>query len=408
MRQEDINTLIHQLRDQGFEVNKFADELRRKANRPGSKFTIEQTLEFGAVALHCKLWFTKKHRSDKFSFRCYDASFLHEINLKHKIVGDLDTAELERQMQKIDWENLTYKNTTDAPNERIKLIKEIKQIVETLGQLSYREDTRHLADLLRMRYFPDTVFETPDIRRRSRELQRPDTFRAEHVRVAFQLVSANLYGIEEILMDANFHCNKTHVAEQVSSGKAHIALYSFGKFPEGTLHYKFPFVKKEEKYGNSEDYHPCLIEATLIPNGITDFKKKINGVSIGRLDKKMKKIDWRREYKKVSRWNEPQHWFHSPAIARIIEMLKQIESDRTGKEIALQLKLKYWIGTPLLDSVIKKVRLEQKRFFPKQTFKWFSDPKIVYQNLYATHLSRKLAPQRHHRVRPVAGRKKGL
>lgn len=125
--------------------------------RPVS-FTLTQKLSFGEDLMRCSIQAERKGNDYVISF--YEASLMRMINMPAQTINQVAVPELEKTMLSIDWNE----NGIDQPfrlDDESTWVREktIDQIISDLLRLSATPDGKIYSDILKVRFWSDTVFE---------------------------------------------------------------------------------------------------------------------------------------------------------------------------------------------------------------------------------------------------------
>lgn len=159
MNIQNIGSLTDTLHSLGF-AKGLGDKLLRHICFRKPEFAIKERMIIGADVVNFSLVFQRKPEKNEYACIYYDATLRKEINITDSVINGINTKELEKQMQEIDW-NIDGENQIDKKfhieDKDIWLREEkIDKVVMQLQSLSSDEEGEGVADCLRFKFWNDT------------------------------------------------------------------------------------------------------------------------------------------------------------------------------------------------------------------------------------------------------------
>ncbi|QEC69700.1 hypothetical protein FRZ67_21245 [Panacibacter ginsenosidivorans] len=159
MNIQNIDSLTGTLCSLGF-ARDFGNKLLRHICFRKPEFTIRERLIIGSDVVNFNLVFQCKSEKHEYACIYYDATLRKEINVTGSVINGINTKELEKQMQEVDW-SIDYENQIDKKfnsQEKDSWLREekIDKVVMQLHSLSSVEEGEDIADCLRFKFWSDT------------------------------------------------------------------------------------------------------------------------------------------------------------------------------------------------------------------------------------------------------------
>ncbi len=159
MNIQNISSLANTLHSLGF-ARDFGNKLLRHICFRKPEFTIKERLIIGSDVVNFNLVFQCKSEKHEYACIYYDATLRKEINVTGSVINGINTKELEKQMQEIDWsidcENQIDKKFNSEEKDSWLREEKIDKVVMQLHSLSSSEEGEDIADCLRFKFWSDT------------------------------------------------------------------------------------------------------------------------------------------------------------------------------------------------------------------------------------------------------------
>lgn len=159
MNIQNIGSLTDTLHSLGFAKN-LGNKLLRYICFSKPEFTIKERMIMGSDVVNFNLIFRRKSEKNEYACIYYDATLRKEINITGSVINGLNTKDLEKQMQEINWgidcENQIDKKFHIEDKETWVREEKIDKVVIQLHALSAIEEGEHMADCLRFKFWCDT------------------------------------------------------------------------------------------------------------------------------------------------------------------------------------------------------------------------------------------------------------
>lgn len=159
MNIQNIGSLTDILRSLGF-AKDLGNKLLRHICFSKPEFAIKERMIIGSDIVNFNLVFQCKSEKNEYACIYYDATLRKEINVTGSVINGVNTKELERKMQEINWD-VDYENKIDKEfqsEEKDSWLREekIDKVVIQLHSLSSVEEGEDIADCLRFKFWCDT------------------------------------------------------------------------------------------------------------------------------------------------------------------------------------------------------------------------------------------------------------
>lgn len=159
MNIQNIGSVADTLRSLGF-ASHLGNKLLRHICFSKPEFAIKERMTIGSDIVNFNLIFQCKSEKHEYACIYYDATLRKEINVTGSIINGVNTKELEKQMQEIEWsidcENHINKNFNSEEKDSWLREEKIDKVVMQLQSLSSVEEGEDIADCLRFKFWCDT------------------------------------------------------------------------------------------------------------------------------------------------------------------------------------------------------------------------------------------------------------
>ena len=156
---QNISSVADTLHSLGF-ASHLGNKLLRHICFRKPEFAIKERMTTGSDIVNFNLVFQCKSEENEYACIYYDATLRKEINVAGSVINGVNTKELERKMQEINWD-VDYENKIDKEfqsEEKDSWLREekIDKVVMQLQSLSSVEEGEDIADCLRFKFWCDT------------------------------------------------------------------------------------------------------------------------------------------------------------------------------------------------------------------------------------------------------------
>lgn len=159
MNIQNIDSLTGTLSSLGF-AKDLGNKLCRNICFRKPEFAIKERLTIGSDNVNFNLVFQCKSEKHEYACIYYDATLRKEINITSSVINGVNTKELEKQMQDINWgidyENKIEKEFHSGEKETWLREEKINKVVMQLHSLSSAAEGEDIADCLRFKFWCDT------------------------------------------------------------------------------------------------------------------------------------------------------------------------------------------------------------------------------------------------------------
>ena len=114
--------LIAYLKSLGFEGDLLEDNIMKQCQEFQKSFQIEHRVAFGDELMRYRLRFAYDRQFQAYRITGYEATHRNHVDLDHKQIDGIDTADLERRISAIDWkehfDSHGFKSNADSNKKR--------------------------------------------------------------------------------------------------------------------------------------------------------------------------------------------------------------------------------------------------------------------------------------------------
>ena len=369
MTEEQEKMLFDFLESLGFTNSELKERTLTKIELGIARFSETETIFFGEERMHYQLNFARDPQFQGYRLTGYDAIYRQPIAIEHGTVNGINTAELEQQMQGINWSTISVSTLSRLENEKAwnREAETIQDIVSRVWRLSDNDNAqgKQIQDRLRLKYWLDTPFDSPSelqMLRGAYEVRRtfPVTeYGSCPANLAYHILSGRLDDAYEKLRHANvegyFNIDlHKRLCEELSRNPDSFQIGT----ALGDVELALPITKIDGWY-SLDTYSITLTTLAPIVHGTH------NGINSEELEAKMREIDWFKDRELYILRDDVEPEF-LPHIELILQQLFQLRQDPAGAQIANSLELKYWLDAPLFDAFIDGAAWDYWESLPKK------------------------------------------
>jgi len=366
-------TMLAFLADHGFGGEKLERELTKQMAYNLPAFNLFHRIDYPEAQVRFRLYFEKVNPQRNYSLRKYSAAYIP--NLEHKIINGIDSWLLEGKMAGIDWHLQPLDSSAAATTGQ-----RIKAICADLWRLSDNESMqgKALQDWLRIKYWSDTPYETPDIRpeRPRFEVERKfENYYGEicSVHQAYYVLTGRIYEVSEPLTSRGFD-----LYNQIENGLK----YNTSQFKikerrynaEGIIDYTFELSQNAGilSVGGCQatlELHPQITHGIYGDISTRDLEKELQAINWLNLNELM-----------VSSDDEAPEL--KPHVKDLVSTLMSLYDQPDAQEVAERLMLKYFRDRDFFSDFIPDATWQKEDLLQVRS-RYFEEPlpALVIYNL---------------------------
>ncbi|XZF13332.1 hypothetical protein ACTHGU_16210 [Chitinophagaceae bacterium MMS25-I14] len=337
----------------GFSGEKLEHDLRSHIALGIPFFTLSHAISYGNELMRFRLEFKYTGQFSSYQLTEYEAIYRRPVNIRHTVVNDIDTAQLEEQMKKVDWsvpvdpmqmkDLSTWRSYADKVNELCNQLWKLSENNNPEGMI--------IQDQLRVKYWADTPFDTSselqELRSNYEERQRFTLTENGfcNVNLAYHILSGKLEDINGRFLDLGINVY-SQLENKLNCIPNEFSVSERMSFPEGAVLYSFTVVRDYTGRFNILPYTAALSRYPVINHGV------FAGIDTKELERQMEEISWKNSYETFLMkkfWDRDAMY---PNVRAIYEQVVTLEAHSEGRRIAQQLKSRYWTDAPFFKDHI--------------------------------------------------------
>lgn len=339
--------IFEQLKLLGVSDEKFSKSLEARMAIGLPSFHLDYRTEIDGHSMRFRLYFQRTGMDRSYFLQKYDAILMQPIRVADDTIAGVNSIELEERMKRIDWAT-----TAENPFLGIMVRSHYRTICDDLQKIKSATTLGWAIDQqLRLKYWSDTPFESPELEQLKMEFQTRKTFTStlptiEHCyHIYFRLWEVRCQLLER-LAHLGFDLEAYVDRKLRSHHPGNFELEIHGCKEEGVVTYTIPVVwdPEIERY-SIENFTASLVRYQPILHGV------YAEVDTEELEQKMAAVDWDNEFAHYTEGEEDPRFI--PEIEEIVSILQyQLTKDPDGKKTAAQLQAKYWPGSPDFEGMM--------------------------------------------------------
>lgn len=344
---EEKSQLIKFLNLKGFVGEKLEADVKRQQELFNPVFKISHFMQFGENSVAYELNFIYDRQFSAYRLTSYIATLQEVMIIGHKVVNEIDTAALERDMRAIDWNRHFFEKQTLSDPELISAEQALNQLDNLAEMRDF--DANQISEQLQFKYFPPDIYAEVAIEDYSQLYQPKREFIAsefgiENARLAYHILCGNLDSLHHSLhlmgIEPYLQTDLTSLlAADLSSNPDEFIIYGTGQNDKGLLDLEIKITKN----ANTFQVDTLNVDFTPFPE-FSHFKAPDLDTLL--LEEQLKKINWE-EDKLISIDDNDDDDNEDnedllPHINEIKDKVYRLYDYPDGKAVADYLKMRYW------------------------------------------------------------------
>ncbi|GEM_PF-961367 len=339
--QDKEEDLISYLKSLGFEGDILEMDVRIECKEFKGRFTIYHRIPFGEEMMRYELNFIYDKQFEAYRLINYLAAHRSAVEIHHKTINGIDSAELEGKMASIDWDRYFHFENNELPPDL-----DLKPLFDQLWGLSTEDqpdpEGEAIQSLLMFKYWPYQNW-MDEAQEQQHKYETSQTFIPTYTgicnaKLAYEIVSGRFDRIYDPIAKTGIEGYseldlKNLLCFYLSREVEQFEVSCSRQVEQGIVDFSIPVHLLDGEY-----------KATIIQASFTYFPEIVhgsfNGIDTAELNDQMRLIDWKNG--DLYYLNEVEDVVLYPYVQTIKEKIEQLISDENTKNIAEFLQVKYW------------------------------------------------------------------